>query len=168
MKFRCSTCDKDHDLAELSFGADAPAQWSMLRDNERARSELSSDQCVIDADDRVHYFVRGCLDIPILGTDRVFTWGVWTSLSEANFFEMSDRWEDPGRVRCGPYFGWLCTAIPEYPDTMYLKAMVHQQSLGVRPRIELDRSDHPLAVDQRDGVEMSRLEGIATRLLHQE
>jgi hypothetical protein len=45
--------------------------------------------------------------------------------------------------------------------------MVHQRKVGVRPWIELERTDHPLAVDQPDGLEEDRLRAIVTGLLHE-
>lgn len=168
MNFRCSTCSEVHDVTEVSFGADRPNQWYILTDEEKQRSLLSSDQCMLETADGTHYFVRGCLDIPIKGTSSTFTWGVWVSLSERSFAEMAEHWDDPGRVSLGPYFGWLCTAIPEYPDTMLLKTNVHQRPVGVRPAIELEPTDHPLAIHQRDGIESAEVERIVRHLLHDE
>src|SRR5262249_35619753 len=111
-------------------------------------------------------FVRACLEVPVKGTDQTFTWGVWVSLSEKSFLDMSEHWEDPARTNLGPHFGWLCTKIPEYPDTMFLKTMVHQRAVGVRPRVELQPTDHPLAIHQRNGLEPAWLQEIVTRLLH--
>src|SRR5881398_1763911 len=102
-----------------------------------------------------------------LALKRTFSGGVWCSLSEKSYLEVSDHWEDPARERLGPYFGWLCTKIPGYPDTAFLKTMVHQRAVGVRPWVELERTDHPLAVDQRDGIEEDRLRGIVIGLLHE-
>jgi hypothetical protein len=70
---------------------------------------------------------------------------------------MTEHWDDPDRLRFGPYFGWLSTAIPEYPDTMYLKTIVHQRAVGERPSVELEATDHPLAVDQRNRISRERL-----------
>jgi hypothetical protein len=166
MLFTCATCREEHDLGKISFGAHAPTQWHLLDDEERARSELTSDQCVLESRDGRHFFVRACLEIPIRGTDRRFTWGVWVSLSEDNFLEMSDHWSDPERVHMGPYFGWLCTSVPEYPDSMFLKTSVHQRPVGQRPVVELEPTDHPLALDQRRGIELQDMEAIVGRLLH--
>src|SRR5262245_22434888 len=115
MEFTCSSCGKLHDTSQISFGADAPVQWDLLSDKERQNSELGGEQCVIEADGKRNYFVRGCIEIPIKDSDHSFTWGVWVSLSEKSFLDMSDHWDDPSRTRLGPYFGWLCTKIPEYP-----------------------------------------------------
>jgi hypothetical protein len=113
------------------------------------------------------FYIRACLEIPIQGTQQSFTWGVWCSLSETNYREISEHWDDPHRVRLGPYFGWLCTTIPGYPDTAFLKTMVHQRAVGVRPSVELEATDHPLAVHQRHGIEESSLTEIVSKLLHQ-
>jgi hypothetical protein len=168
MQFMCSCCGLVHDASDISFGANSPLQWDLLSEEERATSELGSDQCVIDTGAERHFFVRACLEIPIRGSHRPFSWGVWVSLSEKSFLEMSEHWEDPDRSRLGPYFGWLCTKVPEYPDTMFLKTRVHERAPGLRPTVELEKSDHPLAIDQREGIEPKRLREIVTRLLHPE
>jgi hypothetical protein len=49
---------------------------------------------------------------------------------------------------------------------MFLKTMVHQREIGVRPRVELEATNHPLAVDQRDGIEPDRLKQMVIELLH--
>ena len=79
---------------------------------------------------------------------------------------MSEHWDDPERTNCGPYFGWLCTNVPGYPETAFLKTMVHQREVGMRPFVELERTDHPLAVEQREGVEERRLKELVVRFLH--
>jgi hypothetical protein len=80
--------------------------------------------------------------------------------------EVSDHWEDPARTSLGPYFGWLCTKIPEYPDTVFLKTMVYQRPVGKRPVVELEETDHPLSVDQRNGIDPSRMQEIISKVLH--
>ena len=46
-------------------------------------SGLDEELCVIQGE---HFFVQGNIDIPIIGEDDgFFTWGVWVSLSQANF-----------------------------------------------------------------------------------
>jgi hypothetical protein len=166
MKFKCATCGKLHDLSEISFGADAPVQWSLVTDGERARSELTPEQCVLESSEGRHFFVRACLEIPIKESGRNFTWGVWVSLSEKSFSEMSAHWDDPERTKLGPYFGWLCTKVPEYPDTVFLKTHVHQRPVGFRPLVELEATDHPLAVHQREGIGPAEMEAIVARVLH--
>ena len=47
--------------------------------------------------------------------------------------------------------------VPDYPDTLNLKTMVYLRNDGVRPSIELEPTDHPLAVEQREGISMTRV-----------
>ena len=163
--FKCSACDEWHDELPMSFGANAPYWYDVIAPEERKRrAELSSDQCVIDGE---HYFVRGVLEIPIIDGDESFTWGVWVSLSEKNFERMSESWEMLGREREPPYFGWLSTALPCYPDTLNLKTHVHTRPVGERPSIELEPTEHPLAIEQRNGITMARVKEIAVCVLHE-
>jgi hypothetical protein len=166
MKFTCSTCGEQHDLSELSFGATSPLQWDLLSESEREGSELTPDRCIIRTENKTYYFVRACLEVPVTGTDQCFCWGVWVSLSERSFTEMEENWENPQREQMGPYFGWLCTKIPDYPDTMYLKTSVHQRELGVRPSVQLERSEHPLSLHQEAGIPFQEMQSRVIRLLH--
>jgi len=168
MEFTCLFCGCIHDISQISFGAEAPIQWALLTDAERAESELGRERCIVESSEGRHFFVRACLEIPIKATDQIFTWGVWTSLSEVSFMEMDHHWDDPERIRLGPYFGWLCSKIPEYPDSAFLKSRVHQRSVGVRPLVELEPTDHPLALHQREGVDLERLQEIVVKVLHSE
>jgi hypothetical protein len=166
MRFTCVTCGAEHDIDEISFGTDSPLQWDLLSDDERSRSLLGGEQCEIDTCEGRSFYIRACLEIPIRDTDGSFTWGVWCSLSETSYLEVSEYWDNPARSRIGSHFGWLCTQIPGYPDTAFLKTLVHQREVGRRPTVELEPTDHPLAVDQRDGIDEDRLKDIVVKLLH--
>jgi hypothetical protein len=118
MGYRCVTCKQYHEEVPLSFGADAPYWYDVVAPEERnQRTELSSDQCVIDEE---HFFIRGCLEIPIVASNEKFVWGVWSSLSKDNFLRATEIWNVPGRESEPPYFGWLSTMVPLYPDTLNL------------------------------------------------
>ena len=65
-----------------------------------------------------------------------------------------------------PYFGWLQSALPYEPTTLYLKTSVHTIPVGERPDIVLEPSDHPLSVEQRHGITMARVQQIAEACLH--
>ncbi len=162
----CHICGKVHKGPPLSYGAAAPAQWYGVPERERKkRTRLSSDQCEIDSQ---FFYVLGNIDIPLLGAPGVFQWSVWVSLSQANYERMRKLWNKRGRELEPPYFGWLSTVLPVYPPTLSLKTHVHTLPVGVRPFIELEPTDHPLAVEQRTGITMQRVRQIADVLLHQE
>lgn len=166
MTFNCTICGKQHNSSEISFATAAPEQWWMISDEERANSSLGEDQCQIHSKEGPSYYVRACLEIPIRGDSGSLHWGVWCSLSASSCGKMMLRWDDPARTDFGPYFGWLCTVIPFYPDTMFLKSDVHEREVGQRPLVILQASDHPLAIDQVQGIEQSRYQEIVESLLH--
>ena len=162
--YQCKTCGNWHDDLPMSVGANTPYWYDMIAPEERSwRAELSSDQCIID---NQHYFVRGCIEIPVLDGLGPFIWGVWVSLSEKSFESLSELWETPDRESEPPYFGWLSASLPGYPETLNLKTNVHTRPVGQRPLIELEPTDHPLAVEQREGITMVRVEKIVETAMH--
>jgi hypothetical protein len=49
---------------------------------------------------------------------------------------------------------------------MFLKTMVHQQEVGLRPTVALEPTDHLLSVHQRRGIDPDDMEEIITKLMH--
>lgn len=153
-RFKCSSCGEWHE-GMPSFGADEPLYAHSIPEAERgARCTLTSDTCVIDGE---HFFVRGCLEIPVANASNPFVWIVWVSLSKPNFDRFNACYEEPKRSHIGPFFGWLSAELPLYPSTENLKTMAHLRDNGVRPFIELEPTDHPLAVEQRNGITADRV-----------
>jgi hypothetical protein len=164
--FTCHVCGQHHDELPMDFAAEAPAAYCSVPVEERdRRCTLTSDLCVIDGRE---FFIRGCLEVPVVDGSRPFVWGVWTSLSERSFKRVWDIWDLPGQEAEPPFFGWLCTSLPLYPNTLLLKTHVHTQSIGRRPLVELEPTDHPLAVEQRCGITMDRVRQIVGQLMHGE
>jgi hypothetical protein len=160
-----SECEGTEGDQSFCFGPPAPDIYAGIPESERAkRSLLDTDLCVID---KKHHFIRGCLDIPIAGTPDVFRWLVWVSLSEKNFNRAVEVWERPGRESEPPYFGWLSTSLPHYPETLNLKTNVHTRLVGERPRIELEPTGHPLALEQREGISLARAQRLASHILQE-
>lgn len=124
---------------------------------------LSPDLCLIDGE---YAFIVGNLEIPVLDSDLHFSWDVWVSISLPNFKRAFQVWERVGRESEPPYFGWISTSLPGYPETLHLKSHVHTRRMGQRPFVELERTDHPLAVEQREGVTLARVQEIAEIVLH--
>lgn len=68
----CSTCGKEHHYIPNSYSYDAPWTWYTIPEDERERrSILTADYCSIDDDD---FFVRGCIEIPVLGGEEPLLW----------------------------------------------------------------------------------------------
>ena len=122
---------------------------------------MTADLCVID---QIDFFVRGHLELPIQGSTEPFIYAVWVSLSETNFARTRALWNDAARAGEPPYFGWCSTSLPGYPETLNLKTLVHTRAVGPVPLIELEPTDHPLAVEQRTGITWERIRAISELL----
>ncbi|MFF6955659.1 DUF2199 domain-containing protein [Streptomyces sp. NPDC008317] len=147
----------------MSYSTPAPDVWDPAFEAD-TNSMLSSDQCVIRGQ---HFFIKGLIEIPVIGGEDVFSWGVWVSLSKDSFTRAVDLWDTEGRETEKPYFGWLSTELSLYPEsTTDLKTNAHTRPLGTRPFIKLEPTDHPLAVEQRTGITPARVREIATAVLH--
>ncbi|HEX8906754.1 MAG TPA: DUF2199 domain-containing protein [Longimicrobiaceae bacterium] len=151
MSFRCSVCGELHD-ALPHVGSDRPDQyWDVAEEDRERRVELTDDTCIIDGE---HFFIRGVIEIPVHDYPDGFGFGVWVSQKRENFEAYVT---EPASGEIGPFFGWLCTRIAFYPrDTMLLKTRAHFRGGGLRPAIELEPTDHPLAVDQREGITLRK------------
>jgi hypothetical protein len=162
--YTCAVCGEQHDELPTCFISPEPFYLGSIPDDERARRvEQSSDQCVVDGE---NFFILGNLDVAIRGVEEPLRWTLWTTLSEKNFRRATDLWETAGREQEPPYFGWLSTRIPGYPDTLSLKTVVHTQPVGVRPLVEVLEQDHELFRDQRDGVSLDRAWALIHAALH--
>jgi len=138
-----------------TFAADAPLYfYSVPADERDGRCRLTSNTCIVD---RQHFFIRGCLELPVHGAEENFVWGVWMSLSEANFERFIAAFEESKRSHIGPFVGWLSAELPLYPSTENLKTRAHLRDDGIRPFIELEPTGHPLAVEQRNGITVDRV-----------
>jgi len=104
-----------------------------------------------------HRFILANLELPYRD-DELFVWTCWVSLSDASLARIDKRWESEGRENDEPAFGWFSSALPTYePTTRLLKARVHQNPVGERPWVELEPTDHPLAIEQRNGISDERI-----------
>ena len=88
------------------------------------------------------------------------------SLSEQSFRRIGQLWEQEGREREPPYFGWLQSALPYEPTTLSLKTSVQTSPAGERPIVTLEATDHPLSLEQRHGITVVRVQEIVEAALH--
>jgi hypothetical protein len=149
MQFICPTCGQPH--TELPhIGSAAPFQWADKLSSD-PRSLLTKDLCIIEGRD---FFVHGVIEIPVHDYEHEFGWGVWVTHKKENFEAYREHFDT---ADIGPFFGWLCTAIDYFPEsTLELKTMAHYRGEGLRPRIVLEESEHPLSIQQRDGISLSK------------
>lgn len=163
MTWKCGTCGVEHDDIPTCFGIEAPWRALVPETEFDQRVELSPDQCVVD---RKTFFIRGHIEIPVLEYPKPLAFSVWSSLSEKSFLHICERWEAADRASDPPYFGWLCSPIRVYPSTIHLKLSVQSRPPGLTPLFAIEPTDHPLALDQHNGITITRWHELAHRLLH--
>jgi hypothetical protein len=156
----CPCCGEAHG-GLFDLGMDRPGSCSSDQP-VRLNSELSTsdnilteDFCVVDGE---HFFVRGVLQLPVIGApEAYFGWGSWSSLSRENFDLYVESFDSSEQGQQGPWFGWFSNSLSGYPDTFGLKCRVHPQNNRQRPLIELEPSDHPLSLEQQNGITLDRV-----------
>jgi hypothetical protein len=165
-RWKCNFCDQWHTELPFAYGPIYPDLYFSIPEEERdKRVEGDKDFCVIDGK---QFFVRGRLEIPVIDSDEVFAWDVWVSQSETNFKRTIELMNTEGRESEEPYFGWLSNNLHLYPDTTNLKTHVLTQPVGIVPTIQLEATEHPLALEQRNGITLGRVKEIAALILHPE
>lgn len=175
LRWKCSTCDEWHSGPCLDFGSSEPYYWSRDLGKESrwtnliprgikrpGKTFLDEDFCAIHDES---FFVRGIIHLPIIGAAESFRWGVWGSLSQANFETLLKMDKNPDRVNLPPMFSWLSSQLSEYPDTLNLKMYAHIQEPDTRPHFRLERSDHPLAKEYHEGITPERVRELMFRML---
>jgi len=162
--YRCTRCEKVHEgLPAIAY--DAPAHYYALAEPERAaKAILTDDLCGIDG---TSYFVRAVLEIPVVAHEECLEWGVWGSLSEANFERYRASFDDDDQSKLGPMFSWFASRLPGYPDTLNLKCNLVPRDGGQRPLVEFaPGDDHPLVLDWTNGISIERAIEFVVPVLH--
>ena len=169
LRWKCHSCEEWHYGPCLAFSYRAPVYWT--EENEAANQVLlpgsdlkvlppnllDEDVCIIDGED---YFIRGNINLPIIGTKETFCWGVWGSLSRENFENFLATIDDPKRAELPPMFSWLSNSVAEYPETVNIKMFAHIQDPSNRPIFELEHIDHPLSQEYHHGITPERVKEI--------
>ena len=164
--YKCSCCGEFHEGLPLDYGAKFPQYYLEIPPEERSeRVYVTDDVCVVDEE---FFFIRGCVEIPVLDSDEVFIWGVWCSLSEKSFGRVTELWDVEDVESEPPFFGWLNTSLPKtiYSETLSLKTNIYLKNDNQRPFIEIQPTKHPLAVEQQNGITTKRIQEIAEIILH--
>jgi hypothetical protein len=159
-KWRCSCCGQTHGgLFDLVLakpdawpGADKPRpNWEVATSS----NILTEDFCILEGE---HFFVRCLLRLPLVDKpDSSLTFCIWSTLSRANFDLYLDTFDGGEQGGLGPWFGWFSNRLIGYPDTFNLKCHVQPRADRQRPLIELEPTEHPLAIEQRAGITFDRV-----------
>jgi hypothetical protein len=72
LEYRCGSCDELH-RGLPAWGTRYPDPYLQASWLRRLRARCSEDTCALGAD----RFARGSIELPIVGSQHVFSWGVW-------------------------------------------------------------------------------------------
>lgn len=169
-RYRCAECGKWHS-GSPSFSYKYPVYYFDVPEDELdCRVQVTDDLCQIepapdDGDGVMIHCIRVILEIPIIGLNEPFTWGVWVTQSKESFDRYVETYDEDQSAEGS--FGWLAVNMPFYDGTradenlVNLECDVHWGPPGQRPTVRLWECDHPLAVDQRSGISWDKAAGIA-------
>lgn len=160
-QYKCSACGETH-VGSPSFSLDFPTYYYDVPPRDRAaRIRATSDYCHIrpaqdDPEGDEIYCIRVVLEVPIKGADAPFTWGVWVTQSKDSFERYVETiGQDQSALSS---FGWLPVDLPFYNRSdpgaplEHLECDVQWRAQGLRPKVNLRESAHPLCIDQRHGI----------------
>lgn len=163
-EFKCSCCDEVH-KGIPTFGAKYPMAALYVPEDERdGLVDLGDDVCVINGE---YFYLRGCIEIPVHGFSDPFIWGAWVEVHECDFKEYVTLSEKSDRAKIGPYYTRLSAHFRPYEQNCKdLNLRLHPRGVGIRPFLELEPTDHQMALEQRNGISTDRLSEIYEMMVH--
>ena len=150
-EFKCTECGQSHpDWPALAFKS--PANYDFLSDQEKSElGTLDTDFCEIHYDDQIDRFIRVTLTQKVNDTCENLEYGLWVSLSEKSYSDYKANFDNENHET--GYFGWICSNIPEYGDTMSIPCDLKTKSGNGRPEIFPHQNfDHPFVRDYYNGI----------------
>lgn len=103
-----------------------------------------------------HLFVRAILELPMIGLDQSFLIGVWGTLSEENFAQFQDTFDQGTQGKLELMFSWMSNPVPangKVPVACVLRGLDGR----MRPRLFLTDETHPFYPLQIDGIDQQDL-----------
>ena len=131
LRWTCKCCGKQYNTLPLAYALDEPDPWRALPDEERmSRGVLSTDGCVVD---KKIFCVRARMEIPVVGFENSFVWGIWVLVSEHDFERIGALWNDGLRRFGGPFLaGAAFTAVEAFFAPIAYRVQTY--GLALEPR----------------------------------
>lgn len=152
----CPCCGQSFD-GIFDIGFDHPDMWSHAsRDDQpfvrQGDDQLTSDLCRIGED----RFIRCILPLPLVGSDEVFHFGVWGSVTAERIQDYIAASEDHDPTRFAAGFSWLCNELPLFASEDPIACdMLPDPDPQTRPRLMAQAG--PLAAAQANGISFDQL-----------
>jgi hypothetical protein len=163
--YQCEICGQFHAGQYISVAFDSPDPYAGLKESDKDRAHLGTDDCVIGNDE---FYLRGIIELPIVGIDETFLWGVWVRVWQKDYDEFADHYDAKDKERLiGPYKARLSNKLLGYdPGTLNLKCTLRVQPVGSRPLLMIDEPEHPLGIEQRNGITLVRARQMSALVRH--
>ncbi len=166
--YYCGICGQWHEGMPMDIAFKGP-EPRLLDSAKEAGQEIesSSEWYVVGGTG----FIRAILNVPVVdalaGSAQRFCWGVWVLVSGQDFHRIfMETWET-GMPDDEPFpVGYLGNELAGYPSTLFLAVDVDARSATQRPSVYVRDTEHPLAIDQRNGITMAQVQQIHERRHH--
>jgi hypothetical protein len=168
LAWTCSVCGEQHGEQLLDVRAGLPEAVFALTDAEREeRAEVWDDWCrFVDGTGRTRFYLRGVIHLPVHESTEEFRFGVWVEVGEGDFYRLTELWHDEDGSPTRPFFGQLANELNLYPGTLGLPVALQLRDQRHLPGVILLDADHRIVSDQREGIDMSRVQQLAETVLH--
>jgi hypothetical protein len=163
--FDCPCCGQRHTGLPALVCPRPDAFWALPEDQQQC-ADANDDFCVITEN---AFFVRATLRISIIDEEAFsLEYGIWGSLSKANFLRYRDTFFDTDQSKLGGMFSYLSNALPGYgPFHQALRGTLFPKDHRQRPLFVLnEEQEHALVRDQVHGVSKARAIELALPVLH--
>lgn len=158
MLYTCSVCGQAHE-GFPALGFNASYFYHNLSETEKEKiAELSDDFCIIHHPDQTNHFIRVVLNQKIIDFPETLQFGVWVSLNEKSFNDYKEHYNSTDHL--ATYFGYLCNQLPDYENTLSIRANVQTAADNNRPEIfpHDDQMDNPFVRDYFEGISREEAE----------
>lgn len=151
MKYICEHCGKQHETWPALIYK-RPELYEQLDEWDKSNNaKLGNDLCIIYREHQTDRFIRCTLTQKVIDYCEDLEYGIWVSLSEADFKNYYDNFEKDDYLT--EFFGWFCNDIFGYETTVGIPTTIKTRSGNKRPEVILDENfDHPFVMDFYKGI----------------
>jgi hypothetical protein len=111
------------------------------------------------------WFLRGVLEVPYTYGSGSWVWGIWAEVDES-VMQKCSQLQDADGSNEPRMSGKLACKISLFPDSVGLPVEIQFGPPDLRPSFFLPAdSTHPLALEQRNGIDEARYHEIVTAVL---
>lgn len=156
----CGCCGEELTGLPLDVSIGYPDRIMILSDEDKTKYVAKPCQSLMSWRNK-EFFVRGIIELPILETEDKFCYGAWVQVSKKDYKKFLKAWVKSKRndeTVDEHIYGFLACMMPPnlYPDAYGLNSVICDRP-DKAAGIVLEPTEHPLALEQRQGITMDRV-----------